>query len=674
MSIQTTDTSQSRTELSDHPTATGSGPVRTEFTNAPPWRNILLFLIAFRILNALSIRTFFQPDEYFQSLEPAWQMVFGEDSGAWITWEWRHQLRSSIHPAVIAAVYYITSTLADLLDVSPRFRADLLIAAPKMMQAFFAALGDYHTARLAERIYGRGSSMALIALGLSVCSPWQWLCSTRTLSNSLETTLTIVALDLWPWQWSSNVERVIRIESKGPGSAGDQFEGEEEEEEIPSELFKLRRCLSLAALACVLRPTNLLIWIMRVLPLSSSLLARKRGSLLLFREAVLCGSFVLVLSASVDRLYYGIWTFPPAHFLYFNIAQSLAIFYGQNDWHYYLSQGLPLLLTTALPFTLCGIWQALRHTPSMYEKFEDESRNITMITKSQLATTILVVITILSLVSHKEVRFIYPLLPTLHILAAEPISLYFFTPNTFSRSHRGAGFASPRTVLLALMLVVNIFLAYYTTFVHQTGVLNVLHYLRHESENPQQDTLLDIGGTNEMTVGFLMPCHSTPWRSHLIHPTIHAWALSCEPPVNLNPAEKEVYVDEADRFYNDPASFLRTSFASPPAINMTPSLEALRTPESGVVEEARNINSYRGNREWPDYLVFFEQLKPVMQDLLLGSDYREQARLFNSDFHDDWRRTGDVVVWSLKHNSSGLVDNVNRWGRVMTSNKEKAVD
>lgn len=49
-------------------------------------QDILLFLVAFRILNALTIGTFFQPDEYFQSLEPAWRMAFGEDSGAWITW------------------------------------------------------------------------------------------------------------------------------------------------------------------------------------------------------------------------------------------------------------------------------------------------------------------------------------------------------------------------------------------------------------------------------------------------------------------------------------------------------------------------------------------------------------------------------------------------------------
>lgn len=49
-------------------------------------RDVLLFLVAYRILNALSIKTFFQPDEYFQSLEPAWDMAFGPGSGAWITW------------------------------------------------------------------------------------------------------------------------------------------------------------------------------------------------------------------------------------------------------------------------------------------------------------------------------------------------------------------------------------------------------------------------------------------------------------------------------------------------------------------------------------------------------------------------------------------------------------
>jgi hypothetical protein len=47
---------------------------------------VLTFLVVFRLINTSLIRTFFQPDEYFQSLEPAWQKAFGPDSGAYTTW------------------------------------------------------------------------------------------------------------------------------------------------------------------------------------------------------------------------------------------------------------------------------------------------------------------------------------------------------------------------------------------------------------------------------------------------------------------------------------------------------------------------------------------------------------------------------------------------------------
>lgn len=50
------------------------------------WMLVFGSLLAFRIVNALTIKTFFQPDEYFQALEPAWKIAFGADSGAWITW------------------------------------------------------------------------------------------------------------------------------------------------------------------------------------------------------------------------------------------------------------------------------------------------------------------------------------------------------------------------------------------------------------------------------------------------------------------------------------------------------------------------------------------------------------------------------------------------------------
>lgn len=63
-----------------HPAST------TKAHRGPKGRDILLFLIASRLLNALVIQTFFQPDEYFQALEPAWELAFGQSAGAWITW------------------------------------------------------------------------------------------------------------------------------------------------------------------------------------------------------------------------------------------------------------------------------------------------------------------------------------------------------------------------------------------------------------------------------------------------------------------------------------------------------------------------------------------------------------------------------------------------------------
>ncbi|KAL8945722.1 MAG: hypothetical protein Q9222_007778 [Ikaeria aurantiellina] len=234
-------------------------------------QDIFLFLVAFRILNALSIRTFFQPDEYFQSLEPAWEIAFGADRGAWITWEWKNQLRSAIHPALFAGVYWLSAELSTLLRLTPEYHAELLLAAPKVTQAVIAALGDYYTWKLGERVYGKSSKEAWAALFLTVTNPWQWFCSTRTLSNCLETTLTIVALHQWPWHWSVTATGDEAVDKYGLREDQELEQAEELGKCVPEEneegngtrsmAYRLCRCLLLAALACVLRPTNILIWI-----------------------------------------------------------------------------------------------------------------------------------------------------------------------------------------------------------------------------------------------------------------------------------------------------------------------------------------------------------------------------------------------------------------------------
>lgn len=57
-----------------------------------PLRDIFII----RLVNAWCLATFFQPDEFFQALEPAWRLAFGPGSGAWLTWVsiilYHHQL------------------------------------------------------------------------------------------------------------------------------------------------------------------------------------------------------------------------------------------------------------------------------------------------------------------------------------------------------------------------------------------------------------------------------------------------------------------------------------------------------------------------------------------------------------------------------------------------------
>lgn len=416
----------------------------------------------------------------------------------------------------------------------------------------------------------------------------------------------------------------------------------------------LRRCLLLAALACILRPTNVLIW--ATLASIACLRSSWDRRLILLREALICGyailllrrvlpapaeltnsrSAVLAVSAVADRLFYGFWTFPPLRFLYFNIAQSLAVFYGRNDWHYYLSQGLPLLLTTALIPALYGLYQTLTiRTFSASDRLQTEIR-------FQLAIICLVMPFVLSLISHKEVRFIYPLLPALHILAAQPL-VQFFAPAIYYRSSSAY---TPQRLLLIFLVLVNVVIALYTSVWHASGVLNIMTYLRQQHETHAERPAVSafsafspVSAHKGITAGFLMPCHSTPWRSHLVYPTIDAWALSCEPPIDFSESEKAVYRDEADQFYDNPAQFLRD--------NMAGGLRHLPRRPSYAYSSPTALSLSESQHQWPDYLIFFQHLEPTLQDLLRGSSYSECWRTFNTAWHDDWRRQGDIIVWCL---------------------------
>lgn len=519
--------------------------------------------------------------------------------------------------------------MSKILPVSVALRSTLLVAVPRVIQAFIAGLGDFFTWLLATKIYPDGNASSFVVgspplllspmlytgsfltfrqLFLQILSPWQWFCSVRTFSNSLEMTLTVMALYVYPWEQLLGTAKITK-ENPRPVNP------------LLYNRWPLRSALCLASLAVILRPTNLFIWapIIGLSIFRTGLLGPSPVTfnviLLILQEIIVCGSVVLGISLACDRLYFGFWTFPPYNFLYFNVSKSLSVFYGVNPWHYYLLQGLPLLCTTILPFFLYALYR--------YPASSDDQTNYFRAMVSVIATTIIP----LSFISHKEVRFIYPLLPILHILAA-PVAASFFTSKTSPSSPDPTPSLRHKPYFVAI-LAINLLLAGYLSLLHQGAPLKVLTFLREQYEHIHPAVIAGdstSAASDDLFALFLTPCHTTPWRSHLVHPTLRAYALSCEPPLHTEPntRERDSYRDEADRFYDDPVGFL-----------------------------ARELFPAEGGVPTPRYIVGFEGIEPWLADFLentpQGRALRVQPRPvwvgFNGFFNEDWRRAGRLVVW-----------------------------
>lgn len=71
--------------------------------------------------------------------------------------EWRHQLRSSLHPILLGGVYKAVEFFCDAL-FPPVLRTKYLVLFPKFALAMQAVVMDYYTWALAEKIYGVAST------------------------------------------------------------------------------------------------------------------------------------------------------------------------------------------------------------------------------------------------------------------------------------------------------------------------------------------------------------------------------------------------------------------------------------------------------------------------------------------------------------------------------------
>lgn len=429
---------------------------------------VITLLILVRVSSVFLVQTWFVPDEYWQSLEVAHSFAFNY---GYLTWEWVLGIRSYIYPLAIAFVYKI-------LEFCRLDHAYALIFVPRILQALLSAYADYCFYKWCGR-------MKWAIFNITTAWFWYYVCS-RTLINTLETALTMIALAHFPWDSKRNLNSTF---------------------------------LWIVSLVCIMRPTAVIQW----LPLAIYYAIILKGRLfdVFFRDVLPFSMVSFMISTVIDSHAHGKFIITGYEFLKVNVFHNVGEWYGTQPWYWYLSTGLPATLGIQIvPFILATI-NILRNR----HVYQNDLALLGCITFS---------LGIYSCLTHKEFRFILPLLPMVLKISAGHLARWSYKATPFMV-----------WLVVSVILVSNIIPALYLSLIHQRGTLRVMDHLRTLSESSPHNTSLL----------FLMPCHSTPLYSHL-HKNVTTRFLTCEP--NLYNVSN--YQDEADQFYNNPNEWLRSNY------------------------------------------------------------------------------------------------------------------
>ncbi|XP_046970996.1 GPI mannosyltransferase 3 [Vanessa cardui] len=378
---------------------------------------VVLGILAVRILSVFLVQTWYVPDEYWQTLEVAHKHAFGYGE---LTWEWQKGLRSYLYPSVVAVLYTILKFTG--LDY-----ADAVVFLPRILQAIISTAADYS--------FYKWTGKRKWALFLILTS-WFWFyTSSRTLLQTLETSLVAIAMSIFPFK---------------AGKLG-YYENEN------------NNWIWLACISVFVRPTSALIWL--VLGVYNVMTTRQGRLKLLLRTympiVVLSGGAMVAL----DSYFYGRLIITPWEFFRFNVLQNISTFYGEHPWHWYITQGLPAVLGINI-FPL--FWSIV----SIARRPRENRIGLVLLAAASLH------VLVHSFIPHKEFRFVLPLVPILLYLIQDVIVPW----------SRKAKRWQLYTVALSILLG-NMVPSLYFGMVHQSGTLKVMPLLREALPNNRSSIL-----------------------------------------------------------------------------------------------------------------------------------------------------------------------------------------
>ena len=550
---------------------------------------LFLILCLYRILNALLIRTQFDADEYWQTLEPAYCQVFPSCA---LTWEWTRRLGNHTHLNHTILKQSIHGPIRSYLPVLPTYifyklakysQYDtwwVVSKGPMLVHAILiAAPTDYATYYIAHHL--GGPNHAKWTLYFSICSWFHSYALIRTYSNSMETMLLLVGMalvtpELFPTHQDTSTTQP------------------------PSRRRRAVAAFVLGGMSVAVRFTSLAAWIpMGIIIAIRSQKNKMQSIQYLIFPCALCGLLGIAISLIVDFFMYGFWVIPVLGNFHFNVIQGYGSLYGIHSWHWYWTAGLPAITGLLLPLVVLSLLQVSR-------------------TKSNHSYSIWIIIgsyiLLHSYSAHKEFRFLLPILPLLCIQAASVISPPL---QPLQRQSPPQPLQQLQQCGSVIYMIVNFGAFLYLGWIHQAGPIALQRGLmQHISRSviPSSSTL-----HRTITVHYWMSCHSTPLYSHL-HTSMSststsiqmtAWYLDCSPACRIRGD------CESDAFQSDPQGFIRNHY------------NALVVAEAVVSTEEQSCSietSPTGITATPEYIAISSNHVTVLQEELERRNMVEVGR------------------------------------------------
>ncbi|KAK2717621.1 GPI mannosyltransferase 3-like [Artemia franciscana] len=317
--------------------------------------------VLFRCFGAFFIKTYFNPDEYYQSMEMAHRLAFGYGV---ITWDWNFGVRTYFYPLVISIAYRILGY----------FRVDypyLLTLVPRLMHAIFVAIAETMFYKRLVQIFGK--RVANWTTFFMFSNWFVFNLSPRTLTNTVEMAFLLIVLSLYPYKidkdkkyWSYLVVCAISF------------------------------CIRCTAAVCFI-PLGLHHILCHFSNFKKTLTVALPISLFIFAGFV-----------ALDSYYTGELCVSSYNFFKVNIWEQGSTIFGTEAFSFYFTSTLPKVFLTTLPLFACwivAIWTSF---------YQPRGKHELRIMSAILILNILVT----SLNPHKEDRFLMPIIPLALLIAA----------------------------------------------------------------------------------------------------------------------------------------------------------------------------------------------------------------------------------------------------------------